>query len=141
MSDPQVPQDTANVSAEDMRSALFAQLVMQQSNMALMLLGKVPHPESGQVVKDLEAAKLFIDTLEMLEARTKGNLSQEEGTLLKQSLMSLRMAFVEAVEAPPPPAAPAPQAGASPAQQAAAPAAGGAAAAEEEHHKKFSKKY
>ena len=141
MSDPQVSQDTANVSPEDVRSALFAQLVMQQSNMALMLLGKVPHPESGQVVKDLEAAKLFIDILEMLEARTKGNLSQEEAALLKQSLMSLRMAFVEAVEAPPPPAAPAPQAGASPVQQAAAPAAGGAAAAEEEHHKKFSKKY
>ena len=83
-----------DLSREEVLSALFAQLVMQQSNMAMMLLGKVAHPETGQVVKDIEAAKFFIDQLEMLEVKTKGNLSKEEGALLKQSLMSLRLAFV-----------------------------------------------
>ena len=73
---------------------------MQQSSMAMMLLGKTAHPESGQVVRDLEAAKLFIDQLEMIEFKTKGNLSPEEAALLKQSLMSLRMAFVECVNSP-----------------------------------------
>lgn len=141
MSDPQVPHDEANPSPDEMRSALFAQLVMQQSNMALMLLGKVPHPESGQLARDLESARLFIDTLEMLEARTKGNLTQPEAALLKQTLMSLRLAFVEAVEAPPAPAEATPQPETSPAQEAPAPAAGRAAPAEEEHHKKFTKKY
>ena len=85
-----------------MRSALFAQMVMQQSSMAMMLLGKTAHPETGKIVRDLEAARLFIDQLEMLEFKTKGNLNQEEAALLKQSLMSLRMAFVEAVDSPPP---------------------------------------
>jgi hypothetical protein len=141
MSDPQVPHDQANPSPEEMRSALFAQLVMQQSNMALMLLGKVPHPETGQAAKDLETARLFIDTLEMLEVRTKGNLTQPEAALLKQTLMSLRLAFVEAVEAPPAPAEPRPQTEASPAQRAPASAPGATAPAEEEHHKKFTKKY
>src|SRR4030095_5244099 len=89
-------------SREEMQSALFAQLIMQQSNLAMMLLGKVPHPESGQPVRDLESARLFIDQLEMLEVKTKGNLNKEEEMLLKQSLMALRMAFVEAVESPPP---------------------------------------
>ncbi len=128
-------------SHEDMMSALFAQLVIQQSNMAMMLLGKVPHPESGQAVKDLDGAKLFIDQLEMLEAKTKGNLSREEASILKQNLMGLRLAFVQAVESPPPEAQPKP-AGAAPA--ASAPQAGGsepAPASEEEHRKKFSKKY
>lgn len=121
---------------DEMLSALFAHLVMQQSNMALMLLGKVAHPETGQKVKDVEAARLFIDQLEMLEAKTKGNLSKEEAGLLKQSLMSVRLAFVEAVEAPEPPQPP--QSAKAPNQ--AEPKAGAAPAAEE-HRTKFSKKY
>src|SRR5215510_15830479 len=81
---------------------LFAQLVLQQSNMAMMLLGKVAHPESGKVIQDIEAARLFIDQLEMLETKTKGNLSKEEEALLKQTLMNLRLNFVQTVEAPTP---------------------------------------
>jgi hypothetical protein len=124
-----------------MHSALFAQLVLQQANMASMLLGKVPHPETGEVIKDMDAARLFIDQLEMLEAKTKGNLTKEEGALLKQSLMSLRLAFVEAVESP---AAPAGSKAQSPtAKGGTAPGAAGiqATPSEEESRKKFSKKY
>ena len=40
-------------SPDEMRSALFAQLVMQQSSMAMMLLGKTAHPETGKMVRDL----------------------------------------------------------------------------------------
>jgi hypothetical protein len=148
MSEQHFSQQTSdNVSREEMMSALFAQLIMQQTNMAMMLLGKVAHPESGQTYKDVEAARLFIDQLEMLETKTRGNLTKEETGLLKQSLMNLRLAFVQTVEPPeaargeslaketPGPAAP----------QATAPvgnAAGEApTAADEEHRKKFSKKY
>ncbi len=135
----------AHLSPEEIASALFAHLVMQQSNMALMLLGKVPNPESGQTMCDLEAAKLFIDLLEMLDAKTKGNLSKEEAHLLKQTLMSLHLAYVEAVDSPAAqPASPAkpqtppsttPPEGSSPSTPADAPAS------EDEHRKKFSKKY
>jgi hypothetical protein len=121
----------AELSHEQRASALFAQLIMQQANMALMLLGKVPHPDSGQVVKDIEAARLFIDQLEMLEAKTKGNLTKEEAGLLKQSLMSLHLAFVEAVDSPPQPQTSAQPPAAEPPKTAP----------EEEHQKKFSKKY
>src|SRR6185437_2781085 len=96
------PHDLGPISREEMMSALFAQLVVQQSNMAMLLMGKVPHPQTGQTVRDIEAARLFIDQLEMLEAKTKGNLTKDEDQLLKQSLMSLRMAFVESVESPEP---------------------------------------
>jgi hypothetical protein len=125
---------------EDMLTALFAQLVMQQANMATMFLGKGPHPESGQTTKDIEAAKLFIDELEMLEVKTRGNLSKDEAALLKQTLMSLRLGFVEAVEsAPAASEKPAPAPAAKPSQTSAAPVA--SSAGEEEHPKKFSKKY
>jgi hypothetical protein len=140
MNDPHASPDApASGSPEEMRSALFAHMVIQQSSMAMMLLGKTPHPETGKTLRDLEAAKLFIDQLEMLEFKTKGNLSQEEAALLKQSLMSLRMAFVEAVDIPAsktesPPAPDSASAG-------SAPAASAAPSKEEESHKKFTKKY
>ncbi len=138
----------AGGQSDELSSALFAQLVVQQANMATMFLGKVPHPETGEVFKDIEAARLFIDQLAMLETKTKGNLTKQEAGLLKQTLMSLRLAFVEAIESPqpkpeakekhaePPAAATAgaqaPSGGAEP--QAATPAP-------EDHPKKFSKKY
>src|SRR5438132_13535396 len=93
----------SDATRDEMMSMLFAHLVMQQANMAMMLLGKVAHPESGKTIKDIDAAQLFIDQLEMLETKTKGNLSKDEAGLLKQSLMSLRLAFVEAVESSPAP--------------------------------------
>jgi len=122
-------------------SALFAQLVIQQTNMALMLLGKVAHPQTGEIHKDVEAARLFIDQLEMLETKTKGNLTKEESNLLKQSLMNLRLSFVDAVDAPQPEQKPsAASSGAQPETQPG-PAATGSSAAEDEHRKKFTKKY
>src|SRR3989441_11551139 len=125
-------------SRQEELSFLFAQLVLQQSNMAMMLMGKVAHPESGKVVQDVDAARLFIDQLEMLEAKTKGNLSKEEEHLLKQTLMSLRLNFVEAVESSPaPPSQPKQDAPAEPTKPAAEPT--GQATEEDEHRKKFSR--
>ena len=95
-------QDLGGISRAEMMSALFAQLIMQQSNMAMLLMGKVPHPQTGETMRDVEAARLFIDQLEMLQVKTKGNLSKQEEQLLKQSLLSLQMAFVEAMESPAP---------------------------------------
>jgi len=147
MSDAQVPQteSQAEMSHDQMLSALFAQLVMQQANMALMLLGKTAHPETGQVVKDLEAARLFIDQLEMLEVKTRGNLTKEEAALLKQSLMSVRLAFVEAVETPPPQSGqreePKPQRGGPGTTAETEKPPPGATPAAEEHRARFSKKY
>jgi hypothetical protein len=89
-----------DASPEEITSAVFAGMVMQQTQMALMFLGKIAHPEKGEPVTDLDGARVFIDQLEMLEAKTKGNLDQHEAALLKQSLMTVRMAFVEAVEKP-----------------------------------------
>ena len=137
----------ASASREEIQSALFASMVMQQTNMALMFLGKVPHPQTHETVKDLEVAQMFIDQLEMLEGKTKGNLNKQEESLLKQSLMSLRLAFVEAIESGGQPEKPAASPATSESQRAgetqAAPkqTENGAAADESESRKKFSKKY
>jgi hypothetical protein len=140
---------------EETLSALFANMVIQQTNMAMMLLGKVPHPETGELIEDFEGARLFIDQLEMIEAKTRGNLSREEDGLLRQALTALRMAYVEksgrplAAETPPeapsarPAPAPAPAAPESRSESRLAPppADPPPPAAPEESRKKFTKKY
>jgi hypothetical protein len=126
-----------NPPKEEIMSALFAHLVVQQANLAMMMLGKTPHPETGETMHDLQAAKLFVDMLEMLEAKTKGNLNPQEQTMLKQTLMTVRMAFVEAANESPKQEAKAPE----PASKPAGPVLEQAPAAAEESHKKFSKKY
>jgi len=138
--------DQSPASPEEMNSALFANMVVQQTNMALMFLGQVPHPESGERVLDLEAAKMFIDALEMFEAKTKGNLDKREETLLKRNLTALRMAFVEASSQKGQPAAKQEPASSSPSETpGGAPGEGVAASSsptsEAESRKKFSKKY
>ncbi len=139
--------------ADQKMSALFASMVMQNTNMALIFLGQTPHPQTGQTAQDLEHARYFIDQLEMLAVKTKGNLDKQEDALLKQSLTHLRLTFVEAFENPPktePPAAPAtpaaPETPASPPTDeqempVVEPVLPGEKTAESESRKKFSKKY
>ena len=135
-------ENRAPATREEMMAALFANLVMQHTNMAFIFLGRMPHPETGQVVQDFESAKFFIDQLEMLEVKTKGNLSKDEEGLLKQSLMSLRMAFVEAVgkaqEKPPPAPAPEPP---KTDEIKSEPTVAESKPDDDESRKKFSKKY
>src|ERR1039458_5718809 len=89
---------------EEMMTMMFASLVVQQTNMASIFLGLAPNPQTGKKERDLEHARYFIDQLEMLEAKTRGNLDKREEGLLKQSLTGLRLAFVEAASKPAAPA-------------------------------------
>jgi hypothetical protein len=119
-------------------------MIMQQANMAMLFMGHVPHPETGEMTVDLNAARFFIDQLEMLEAKTKGNLDRNEEALLKQHLMNLRMAFVKAAdEQPAAPKNPAPGTATPSADSPAEtpPDAAAATDSDPESRKKFSKKY
>ena len=142
MSEPASTNDElSHLSREELMSALFGQMVIQNTNMALMFLGQVPHPESGERLHDISAAKLFIDQLEMLEAKTRGNLTPEEAKLLQQSLMHLRLTFVQVIEHPPktePEKHPAESAVEPKAQETPAPAG---EPVPEESRKRFTKKF
>jgi hypothetical protein len=146
MSDPAAsPSTDGPLSREEYQSALFSAMVWQQSQMTMALLGQATHPESQKVEVDLQGARVLIDQLEMLESKTRGNLSAEESELLRQNLTSLRLLFVrtlERQEAPPPPQASAPApatvAGSESAASASDEPAPGSAP---EHRARFSKKY
>jgi len=142
-------QSSTTDERDEIHSALFAQMVMQQASLAMMFLGVTPHPETGKKLFDLDSAQMFIAQLDMLEAKTRGNLSEDEAALLKQSLTTVRMAFVQAVNSDDPSKTPEEPAPAPGAQSAPAPhATPGAEASpapepspDDDERKKFVKKY
>jgi len=87
--------DTQKMSEEQHRQLLFFMLVQQHEQIALMGLGEVKNPESRKKQKDMSAAKYAIDTLEMLEQYTRGNISSEVKEYLTHTLTQLRLKFVD----------------------------------------------
>lgn len=76
----------------------FQTLVFSLSTTALMQLGVAPHPESGKSERDLPGAKQTIDILEVLQLKTRGNLTAEESQLLEECLCDLKMTYVKMVQ-------------------------------------------
>jgi hypothetical protein len=73
----------------------FWMLVVSLQAGAMQQMGKVASPISGEIERNLEAAKATVDTLVMLEEKTKGNLSEDEGKFLASVLYQLRLNFVD----------------------------------------------
>ena len=65
---------------------------------AMMQLGMM-HEEGGQPRVDLIGARQTIDTLSLLQEKTKGNLTKTEENFLQNCLYELRMAYVEVTNA------------------------------------------
>ena len=93
----EVQQDTLGSREDTLR---FLDIVSLFSTQAMIGLGKMVNPVTGKAEKNLPAARLFIDTLEMLERKTKGNLNNDETKLLQATLTDLRLMFVEESKAP-----------------------------------------
>lgn len=74
--------------------ASFAILVSTLATQAMLSMGKAPNPVTNKTEVNVELAKHFIDTLGVLETKTKGNLTTEEAGMLEAVLHELRMAFV-----------------------------------------------
>lgn len=79
----------------------FIEFVMMQAQNAALFLGQIPNPQTGQAEVNLEVARMFIDQLAMIQEKTRGNLTTEESTVMRNALSSLQMAFVEASQSSP----------------------------------------
>ena len=75
--------------------ASFATLVAFIRTQVLFALGGVQDRKTGRRYVDLELAKHHIDTLTVLEEKTRGNLTDEEKKLLDKALYEARMDFVQ----------------------------------------------
>jgi len=73
----------------------FAALISMLTTQALFALGLLHVKGQKEREPDLELAKYNIDMLEILEEKTKGNLTKEEETVLANTLNELRMGYVK----------------------------------------------
>ena len=73
----------------------FRVMLARFSIEALIHLGVEPNPETGERQVDLDAARLPIDLLSLLEEKTRGNLDADEAKELQDVLYQLRMLYVE----------------------------------------------
>jgi len=132
-------------------SQRFIEFVIMHAQNAALFLGQIPNPRSGEPEVNLDLARMFIDQLAMIQEKTRGNLTNEEATVLRNTLSNLQMAFVEAsgagaretaaqpeAEPPTPPPGPGEQPSSADAQ-ASAPIS--SAEPETESRKKFTKSY
>jgi len=74
----------------------FVQFVMMQVQNIFYVLGRIPSPDGRPIPPNLEAAKILIDQLEMIQEKTRNNLSNQESSILDDALKNARLAFVEA---------------------------------------------
>jgi hypothetical protein len=82
-------------------SQRFIEFVVMHAQNAALFLGQIPNPKTGEPEVNLDFARMFIDQLAMIQEKTRGNLTSEEATVLRNALSNLQMAYVEvAREAP-----------------------------------------
>ena len=92
---------TGDTKQGDLPGIDFSTLVLSLATSAMVHMGLVPETEGGPVDKNLALAQQTIDTLEMLQTKTRGNLSDEEAKLLQTVLYELRMSYVKARDSKP----------------------------------------
>ncbi|MDR0993158.1 MAG: DUF1844 domain-containing protein [Verrucomicrobiota bacterium] len=92
--------------SEKQNEALFQGLVISLASAAMQHMGKTVSPLSNKLEKNMAAAESTIDMLDMLEAKTKGNLGESESKWLIRVLADLKLNYVEILnETPPAPSA------------------------------------
>jgi hypothetical protein len=72
----------------------FSSFVISLGSSSLMLMGEQLDPQQQSVPINLPQAKEIIDLLSVLEEKTKGNLTAEEQTVLRDMLYALRMKYI-----------------------------------------------
>lgn len=94
-------RDSAGRAAQEPGGAAFPQieasfetLVQSFVTEALIAMGDVPNPYTGQRTRNIMHAKYAIDMLQLISDKTQGNLSPDEKRLLDGALFDLRMRFI-----------------------------------------------
>ncbi len=81
-----------------MPEVTFSTFIMSLNTSVLYHLGEIKDPVTGTSEVNYDLARHAIDTLVMLQAKTKGNLNEDEEAMLKNIVYDVKMRFVRAVK-------------------------------------------
>jgi len=84
---------------ESLGEVSFVHLINMLAMQAVMALGGMQGPQGEAIPPDPELARFHIDLLGLLETKTKGNLSADEGKTLNGVLHELRASYVHLMDA------------------------------------------
>jgi hypothetical protein len=76
--------------------ASMSTLVQLLATQSMVAMGKMPVPGQEKVEPNFDLAKHFIDLLDVIEQKTKNNLSTDEHGMLTAVLHEMRMLYVSA---------------------------------------------
>jgi hypothetical protein len=74
---------------------LYSYLISTFQSSALIALGIMKNPMSKEISQNLDQASYYIKLLEMLEHKTKGNVTEYEKQILLNTLSDLKMKLIE----------------------------------------------
>ena len=92
---PAASDPSGEAGAEPAPEVTFSSFVFSLGTSALMFMGEQLDPRQPRMPVNLSQAKEIIDILSILDAKTKGNLSSEEQSVLTDMLYALRMKYVD----------------------------------------------
>lgn len=95
----QVDSDTKAGAEPQLPPASFPMLLSTLATQVMSALGQMPDPVDGKARINKPLAKHLVDTIAMLEEKTKGNLNEDEAQMMDTLLHEVRMIYV-AVKAP-----------------------------------------
>jgi hypothetical protein len=91
-------KETESTQAPPLPEVNFNSLIFSLSSSALLHIGEIADPQTGEKRIDLPMAKHSIDIISMLKDKTKGNLDNEEQQFIDNILTDLRLRYVKAVK-------------------------------------------
>jgi hypothetical protein len=92
--DDQMPQNESEKKSE----FYFVQLIITFQAAAMQQMGKLQNPLTQKVERNLDQARSSIDMLEMLQDKTRKNLTENEEKFLEHTLYELRMNYLDEVK-------------------------------------------
>jgi len=90
------PAEPRAAAGEPVPKPSFAQFLSGLASQVLISLGEMENPMTGRKQVDLAQAQHTIDLLELLQGKTKGNLTPQEENFLTNVLHDLRLRYVRA---------------------------------------------
>lgn len=93
---PDGPDTGCSCSDEPVNLLNFSTFILSLTTSMLVSLGELPDPLTNDRCVNLALAKQTVGIIEMLQEKTRGNLTEEEERLMESVLFDLRMKYVNA---------------------------------------------